>query len=142
MTKRKKIDDGSNGWKDMLLKTKIEEYDRLVSAVAVAKETKEQKIEDIVSSSVMPEGTYYRWKRGTAEAIRAAIADVPWLGDRHHIGNFDLKQYIPQDEELTTPEDEAELSELQQKQKARDNAALTLRARQIRQQLPPLKSFS
>jgi len=85
MTKRKKIDDGSNGWEDMLLKTKIEEYDRLVSAVAVAKETKEQKIEDIVSSSLMPGGTYYRWKRGTAEAIRAAIADVPGLGDRHHI---------------------------------------------------------
>jgi len=87
--KRKRY--GSNGWEDLPLKTKIVVYDRLVSAVAVAKKTKGQKIEDIISSSVMPGSTYYRWKRGMAEAIRATIADVPLLGYLHQ-ANFDLKK--------------------------------------------------
>ena len=115
----------------MPLKEKIEVYDRLLSDAAVAKETKGEDVKEAVSASIMPESTYYRWRKGTAEAIRAAINDVPSFGDLCEARVIDLTKYYPRDddEEQTTPEEEeAVLSKLQQEEEAKNNAVLVLKA--------------
>eukprot|EP00984_Skeletonema_dohrnii_P029870 scaffold20807_cov83-Skeletonema_dohrnii-CCMP3373.AAC.1 len=72
----------------------------------------------------MPENTYYQWKGGKVDALRAAIEVDPKLGHLQRIG-FDWRKYIPPDEEITITE-EAEANVLQQE--AKDNAKLTLAA--------------
>eukprot|EP00984_Skeletonema_dohrnii_P021390 scaffold10676_cov74-Skeletonema_dohrnii-CCMP3373.AAC.2 len=80
----------------------------------------------------MPESTYYQWKGGKAEALRAAIEEDPKLGHVQRIC-FDWTKYvnIPPDEEITITE-EAEADNLQQE--AKDNAKLTLAA--LKQHVP------
>ena len=110
-------------WDALPLERKIHIYDLLV--MIITKKPKGQTIKDIIKASVcMPENTYYRWKGGKIDALRAAIEVDPKLGHLQRIG-FDWRKYIPPDEEITITE-EAEANVLQQE--AKDNAKLTLAA--------------
>ena len=118
-------------WDALPLARKIHIYDLLV--MIITKKPKGQTMKDIIKASVcMPESTYYQWKGGKAEALRAAIEEDPKLGHVQRIC-FDWTKYvnIPPDEEITITE-EAEADNLQQE--AKDNAKLTLAA--LKQHVP------
>ena len=119
VAKRQKI-----GWGSLPLKEKIKIFDQLKIDAAVAKQTKGQDVKGVVIASGVPSATFYRWKGGLAEAIRAAMNDVPSIGDLLEIGNFDLTKYAPRDND----EEAVPLSRPQQEEEAKNNATLVLKA--------------
>lgn len=117
-------------WSCLGLQKKLELYDLLVKMIA--KKPEGQSIRNFIGATAcMSVNTYHDWNReDKAEAIRAAIKEVPGRGFQSRIFGFDWRQYRPQnsvsDREEVTITEEAEEKMLEEE--AKDNARLTLAA--------------